>query len=167
MTVQHSIHVTLAYYHEVGRWASNRFSLIWSLQLERLELHHDNPPYILDRSGCACNRPCSSRICWWPRVSWDVHGRKQSCDVWPCRDREGRRKNVVHFLDDFFFDDALDLKVALGKDGYDRSTLMGNLKKNSGKSSYEIPASIDPSQYNEVWIWCEKFNVPLSVAKIN
>ena len=76
-------------------------------------------------------------------------------------------KNVVHFLDDFFFDDALDLKVALGKDGYDRSTLMGNLKKNSGKSSYEIPASIDPSQYNEVWIWCEKFNVPLSVAKIN
>jgi hypothetical protein len=76
-------------------------------------------------------------------------------------------KNVVHLLDDFFFDGAPDPKVALGKDGYDKSTLMGKLKKNSGKSSYEIPASIDPSKYNEVWIWCEKFNVPLGVAKIN
>lgn len=76
-------------------------------------------------------------------------------------------KHVVHLLDDFFFDGAPDPKVALGKDGFDKSTLMGKLKNNSGKSSYEIPASIDPSQYNEVWIWCEKFNVPLGVAKIN
>lgn len=75
--------------------------------------------------------------------------------------------NQVHLLADFTFDGAPDPKVALGKDGFDKSTLMGPLASNSGKSSYAIPAGIDPSDYNEVWIWCEKFNVPLGVAKLN
>lgn len=75
--------------------------------------------------------------------------------------------NQVNLLDDFTFDGAPDPKVALGKDGYDKNTLMGLLKSNSGASSYEIPAGIDPSEYNEVWIWCERFNVPLGVAKLN
>ncbi|MEO0402285.1 MAG: DM13 domain-containing protein [Pseudomonadota bacterium] len=75
--------------------------------------------------------------------------------------------NQVNLLADFTFDGAPDPKVALGKDGYDSKTLMGLLKSNNGKSSYAIPAGIDPSDYNEVWIWCEKFNVPLGVAKLN
>ncbi|MEM9792879.1 MAG: DM13 domain-containing protein, partial [Pseudomonadota bacterium] len=37
---------------------------------------------------------------------------------------------------------------------------------NTGRSQYEIPSSIDVSAYNEVWIWCERFNVPLGVAKL-
>ncbi len=76
-------------------------------------------------------------------------------------------KYVVHLLDDFTFDGAPDPKVALGKDGYDKSTLMGLLKKNRGKSSYEVPAGINGDDYNEVWIWCERFNVPLGVAKLS
>ena len=75
--------------------------------------------------------------------------------------------NKVNLLADFTFDGAPDPKVALGKNGYDKDTLMGLLKSNNGASSYEIPAGIDASQYNEVWIWCEKFNVPLGVAKLN
>ncbi|WP_299152625.1 DM13 domain-containing protein [uncultured Tateyamaria sp.] len=75
--------------------------------------------------------------------------------------------NQVNLLADFTFDGAPDPKVALGKDGYDSSTLMGLLTSNEGASSYAIPAGIDPSEYNEVWIWCEKFNVPLGVAKLN
>lgn len=71
----------------------------------------------------------------------------------------------VHLLDDFFFDGAPDPKVAFGKNGYDASTLMGKLKSNSGASSYSVPAGIDPDAYNEVWIWCERFNVPLGVAR--
>jgi len=67
---------------------------------------------------------------------------------------------------DFSFDGAPDPKVALGKDGYDKSTLMGLLKSNSGASSYKLPAGINPDDYNEVWIWCEQFNVPLGVAKL-
>ena len=73
----------------------------------------------------------------------------------------------VNLLDDFTFDGAPDPKVALGKNGYDPKTLMKPLKSNSGASSYKIPAGIDASDYNEVWIWCEQYNVPLGVAKLN
>lgn len=75
--------------------------------------------------------------------------------------------NQVNLLADFTFDGAPDPKVALGRDGYDPATVMTALKSNSGASSYTIPAGIDASQYNEVWIWCEQFNVPLGVAKLS
>ena len=71
---------------------------------------------------------------------------------------------VINLLDDFEFAGAPDPKIALGKNGYDSDTLMGLLKSNKGASSYEVPAGINPDDYNEVWIWCEKFNVPLAVA---
>ena len=75
--------------------------------------------------------------------------------------------NTVNLLDDFSFAGAPDPKVALGKDGqYDSDTLMGLLKSLDGSSSYEIPAGINPDDYNEVWIWCERFNVPLAVAEL-
>jgi hypothetical protein len=75
-------------------------------------------------------------------------------------------KDQVVLLDDFTFDGAPDPKVAFGKDGYDAKTLMGPLTSNKGKSTYAIPAGINPDDYNEVWIWCEKFNVPLGLAKL-
>ncbi len=75
-------------------------------------------------------------------------------------------KSTIHLLSDFKFDGAPDPKIALGNNGYDKNTLLGPLKSNSGKQSYEVPANIDVSQYNEVWVWCEKFNVPLGVASI-
>ena len=74
-------------------------------------------------------------------------------------------KATINLLDDFSFDGAPDPKVALGNNGYDSKTLMGLLKSNTGASSYEVPAGINVDDYNEVWIWCEKFNVPLGVAK--
>ena len=73
--------------------------------------------------------------------------------------------HVINLLDDFSFAGAPDPKIALGKNGYDKSTLMGLLKSNKGASSYEVPAGINPDDYNEVWIWCEKYNVPLAVAQ--
>jgi len=73
----------------------------------------------------------------------------------------------INLLDDFTFDGAPDPKVALGKDGvYDPNTLMGALTSNSGASSYTVPAGINPDDYNEVWIWCERFSVGLGVAPI-
>ena len=71
---------------------------------------------------------------------------------------------AINLLDDFTFDGAPDPKIALGNNGYDKPTLMGKLTSNSG-SSYTIPAGINPDDFNEVWIWCEKFNVGLGVAK--
>ncbi len=86
----------------------------------------------------------------------------------------GRAEFVVHgdtaeviLLDDFEFDGAPDPKVALGKDGYKSSLLIAPLEKNKGKQSYKVPAGMDIEGVNEVWIWCEKFNVPLGVAKLN
>ncbi len=69
--------------------------------------------------------------------------------------------------DSFKFDGAPDPKLAFGKNGYDKSTIFSKLKANSGKQVYDVPASIDLSRYNEVWVWCEKFSVPLGVAKLN
>ena len=40
------------------------------------------------------------------------------------------------------------------------------MKSDTGASSYTIPEGFDPATFNEVWIWCEKFNVPLGVARI-
>lgn len=72
---------------------------------------------------------------------------------------------TVNLLDNFRFDGAPDPKIALGKDGqYDPRTLSGALKFNSGASSYQLPAGINPDDYNEVWVWCERFNVGLAIA---
>ena len=69
--------------------------------------------------------------------------------------------------EDFVFDGAPDPKVALGKDGkYDPSTLIQLLKSDTGAQSYVVPDSIDVSLFNEVHIWCEKFNVGLAVAPL-
>ncbi len=74
---------------------------------------------------------------------------------------------VIKLADNFSFDGAPDPKVAFGTDGeYDASTLIAPLKSNSGAQSYDVPASIDVSKYNEVYIWCEKFSVGLGVASI-
>jgi hypothetical protein len=72
---------------------------------------------------------------------------------------------TIHLLDDFVFDGAPDPKIALGKDGaYDPETLSGELVAYEGASSYELPAGINPDDYNEVWVWCERFNVGLGTA---
>ncbi len=80
--------------------------------------------------------------------------------------KEGN-ETIIRLGQDFFFDGAPDPKVALGRDGYDANTLLGPLASNTGQQSYVVPASIDTDSYNEVWIWCERFNVPLGKAVIN
>ena len=72
----------------------------------------------------------------------------------------------VNLLDDFRFDGAPDPHVALGRGGYDPATRMGPLRSNAGASSYAIPAGIDAGAYDEVWIWCGRFDVPLGVARL-
>jgi len=68
----------------------------------------------------------------------------------------------------FSFDGAPDPKVALGKDGkYAPATLIEPLRSNSGEQSYKVPASINVADYNEVYIWCEKFSVGLGVAPLS
>ncbi len=73
---------------------------------------------------------------------------------------------LVVLAPDFKFDGAPDPKLGFGKSGYVKSTQFSKLKSNSGKQTYEIPSTIDPADYTEVWVWCERFAVPLGVATL-
>ena len=74
---------------------------------------------------------------------------------------------MVVFEQDFNHDGAPDPKVGFGRDGaYDAAAQLAPLGANTGGQSYPVPASVDPEKYNEVYIWCETYNVPLGVAKL-
>ncbi len=69
--------------------------------------------------------------------------------------------------DDFSLDGAPDPRVGLGSNGYyDGNTDSGVLGSLTGAQSFTVPAGVDVSKFNEVYIWCEKFSVPLGVAKL-
>ncbi|WP_299970130.1 DM13 domain-containing protein [uncultured Roseobacter sp.] len=68
---------------------------------------------------------------------------------------------------DFSLDGAPDPRVAFGKDGaYAAEADLGVLKKLNGAQVYHVPASVDADSYNEIYIWCLKFSVPLGVAAL-
>lgn len=67
----------------------------------------------------------------------------------------------------FWFDGAPDPRVGLGKSGrYIKGTDFAVLKKNSGKQTYSIPASLKGKDFDTVVIWCRKFSVPLGYARL-
>ncbi len=69
--------------------------------------------------------------------------------------------------DNFSFDGAPDPRVGLGSNGkFDSRSDAGALASNSGGQSYAVPAGVDAKSYNEVYIWCRKYSVPLGVAKV-
>ncbi len=74
---------------------------------------------------------------------------------------------VVVLGSDFSFDGAPDPKVGFGTSGeYDIKSQLGHLDSNTGEQKYKIPADLNIESYNEIYIWCERFSVPLGVAKI-
>ena len=74
----------------------------------------------------------------------------------------------IHLKDSFWFDGAPDPRVGFGKDGkFVDPTDFEPLRQNAGAQVYKVPASINPEDFDEVYIWCRKFSVPLGVAKIN
>jgi hypothetical protein len=73
----------------------------------------------------------------------------------------------VELLADFSFDGAPDPKIGLGADGsFDPATIMAPLQADSGAQSYPIPEGIELSAYDEVYVWCEQYAVPLGVARL-
>ncbi|MGC3940515.1 DM13 domain-containing protein [Roseobacter sp. EG26] len=68
----------------------------------------------------------------------------------------------------FSLDGAPDPRVAFGKDGsYAPEADLGVLQNLNGKQVYTVPASVNVDDYNEIYIWCLKFSVPLGVAALN
>ena len=75
--------------------------------------------------------------------------------------------STITFQNDFSLDGAPDPVVGLGKSGeYDPATFMGELKSDKGAQSYAIPANVDVSGYNEVYVWCRAADVPLGIASL-
>jgi len=70
----------------------------------------------------------------------------------------------VLLRDDFRFDGAPDPKLGFGKGGYFKSTKFSALTLNKGGQRYKIPPGINAALYPEIWIWCEKYAVPLGLA---
>ena len=68
---------------------------------------------------------------------------------------------------DFSLDGAPDPIVALGNNGtYSPENKLAALKNITGAQTYEIPASINPADFSEAYIWCEQFNVSLGIAAL-
>lgn len=73
----------------------------------------------------------------------------------------------IHLKDSFWFDGAPDPRVGFGNDGkFVDPSDFEPLRENAGAQVYKVPADINPEDFNEVYIWCRKFSVPLGVASI-
>ncbi len=74
---------------------------------------------------------------------------------------------VISLASDFAFDGAPDPVVGFGNNGqYDTGSTIGPLTADTGASVYIVPASVDVGQYNQIYIWCEEFAVPLGAADL-
>ena len=74
---------------------------------------------------------------------------------------------LVELGQDFSLDGAPSPRVGFGEDGkYDVESQLGELVSNTGEQIYLIPANVNVSDYNEIYIWCEQFSVPLGVAAL-
>lgn len=76
-------------------------------------------------------------------------------------------KQYLRLEDDFRVTNGPDLFVYFGKDGsYVSEARIAALKGNEGGQNYEVPPEINPSQFNEVWIWCRAFSIPFAKAEL-
>ena len=74
---------------------------------------------------------------------------------------------IVVLESDFSLDGAPDPKIGFGSDGkFASKTLFTPLNNKEGLQVYEVPKTVKVTDFNEIYIWCEKFNVPLGVAKL-
>ena len=68
----------------------------------------------------------------------------------------------------FELDGAPDPIVGFGNNGkFSKSSKIGALINKSGAQTYQLPADFNPASFSEVYIFCEKFSVPLGVATLN
>ena len=74
---------------------------------------------------------------------------------------------VVILDSDFSLDGAPDPRVGFGVNGvYKDASDLGELVSKTGIQVYIVPPSVNVDDFNEVYIWCRKFAVPLGVAAL-
>lgn len=80
--------------------------------------------------------------------------------------------DTVTLKSDYVFDPGKnppDIKIGFGNgETYAKgSKIHEKLTVKKGEASFKIPAGIDTSKYNELYIYCEKFTVILAVAPLS
>ncbi len=76
--------------------------------------------------------------------------------------------HTVTLASNFSMKQAPDPQIGFGNNGkFKAGTNISLLKSNKGEQSFVVPASIDVASFNEVYVYCVKYNVPLGVAKLN
>jgi|GEM_PF-2409608 len=69
---------------------------------------------------------------------------------------------------DFYLDGAPGPVVGFGQNGeYIEASELGDLQRKRGSQTYQLPADFIPTNYSEVYVWCEDFSVPLGVATLS
>jgi len=81
--------------------------------------------------------------------------------------RKGDDGFYVVLDEDFSLDGAPDPKLGFGNGEYITDTQFSALNKNTGAQTYKLPDGFDPTEYSEIYVWCEKFAVPLGVAALS
>jgi len=77
-----------------------------------------------------------------------------------------KSKNALT-LSDIKVDKVPDGYVYLTKDGdHMHGVELGMLKQFSGTVSFDLPADVNPDDYDSVVIWCKKFNVEIGRADL-
>lgn len=66
----------------------------------------------------------------------------------------------------FSLDGAPAPTLGFGNNGFDKKTEFTKLKSKSGLQMYKIPTNIDVENFNEFYVWCSDFSVPLGVASL-
>ena len=75
---------------------------------------------------------------------------------------------VVLLDEDFSLDGAPEPSVGFGINGeYVAASDLGDLQNLNGLQAYVVPANINVADFDQVYIWCDQFSVPLGVAAIN
>lgn len=74
---------------------------------------------------------------------------------------------VIRMKDNFSFDGAPAPSLGFGRDGeFDSDTNFISLDRLTGAQSYPVPDDIDPTGYDEIYVWCADYAVALGVAKL-
>lgn len=74
---------------------------------------------------------------------------------------------VAVLENDFSLDGAPDPTLGFGNNGsFDTKTIFTKLESINGLQVYAIPANVDVSAFNEFYVWCAEFSVPLGVAAL-
>lgn len=117
---------------------------------------------LLAALGCGVSHPASAETRL--LASGELSGRSGHHASGTVQLLQSDQGMTVQLADNFRFDGAPAPRLGFGRDGFDRNSRFSALKSNTGLQQYSV--TVNPGQYNEFWIWCDKFDVPIGYAKL-